>query len=293
MPHSIRTSGLLTSSNGRSGLKERSLPGLVGEARYVGNHAIKQVRGIDLNEVNIFENGFLDDFNRAQTNLAINRAANVVSFANLGRPGQLPLPLLDRIFGGTDTTFHRNSTFISNIDSNQAGIFGNSIRMTPQTYPGMSGLPSNLFVVNPVANQALLIDNGSYSTYNALQLELRRRFSEGLFLSTNYTYSKVLTDFEGSTTEISPLTTLRDSLVDKRRASYDVRHVFNLNGIYDLPFGRGQRWMSNSSGVLERLVGGWSASTIVRISSGAQVSIIVRTRNIQPKDSHEHDLSLA
>ena len=231
------------------------------------------MRGVDLNEANIFENGFLDDFKRAQTNLAINRAANVVSFANLGRPGQLPLPLLDRIFGGTNTAFHRNSTFISNIDSNQAGIFGNSIRMTPQTYPGMSGLPSNLFVVNPVANQALLIDNGSFSTYNALQLELRRRFSEGLFFTANYTYSKVLTDFEGSTTEISPLTTLRDSLVDKRRASYDVRHVFNLNGIYDLPFGRGQRWLSNSSGVLERLVGGWSASTIVRISSGAQVSI--------------------
>ena len=256
------------------GVERALFAGLVGEARYVGNHAIKQVRGADLNEVNIFENGFLDDFNRAQTNLAINRATNVLSFANLGRPGQLPLPLLDRIFGGTNTAFHRNSTFISNIDSNQAGLFGNSIRMTPQTYPGMAGLPSNLFVVNPVANQALLIDNGSFSTYNALQLELRRRFSEGLFFTANYTYSKVLTDFEGSTTEISPLTTLRDSLVDKRRASYDVRHVFNLTGTYDLPFGRGQRWLSTSSGVLERLVGGWNTSTIVRLSSGAQVSIV-------------------
>jgi len=126
---------------------------------------------------------------------------------------------------------------------------------------------------NPVANQALLIDNGSYSTYNALQLELRRRFSQGLFLSANYTYSKVLTDFEGSTTEISPLTTLRDSLVDKRRASYDIRNVFNLNAIYDLPFGPGQRWLSGG-GVLGRIVGGWTASTIVRISSGASVSIV-------------------
>src|SRR4029077_14167630 len=87
------------------------------------------------------------------------------------------------------------------------------------------------------------------------------------------TYSKVLTDFEGSTTEISPLTTLRDSLVDKRRASYDIRNVFNLTGIYDLPFGPGQRWLS-SSGVVGLIVGGWSASTIVRISSGASASIV-------------------
>lgn len=255
------------------GVERALIAGFVGEARYVGNHAVKSVRGVDLNEVNIFENGFLDDFRKAQSNLAINRANNVVSFANLGRPGQVALPLMDRIFGGADTAFHRNSTFISNIDSNQAGLFANSIRMTPQNFPGMAGLPSNLFVVNPVANQSLLIDNGSYSTYNALQLELRRRFSQGLFLSANYTYSKVLTDFEGSTTEISPLTTLRNSLVDKRRASYDVRNVFNLNAIYDLPFGPGQRWLSGG-GVLGRIVGGWTASTIVRISSGASVSMV-------------------
>jgi hypothetical protein len=265
---------------------ERSLgAGLVAEARYVGNHGVKLTRGIDLNEVNIFENGFLDDFRRASANLAVNRANNVVSFADLGRPGQSPLPLLDAIFGGADTAFHRNSTFIGYLDANLAGAFANSIRLTPGNFPGLRSLPANLFVVNPEANQSLLIDNGSFSTYNALQLELRRRFSSSLFMSANYTFSKALTDFEGSTSEISPLTTIRDPRLDKQRASYDVTHVFNLNAIYELPFGRGQKYLAKAPGFISRIVGGWNASTIVRISAGAPVSITSGLQTLNQKSS--------
>src|SRR4029078_994981 len=104
----------------------------------------------------------------------------------------------------------------------RAGSFATRCALPPASSPGLRNLAANLLVVNPDANQALLIDNGSFSSYNALQTELRRRFSSGLFMSANYTWSKVLTDFEGSTTEISPLTTIRNISQDKRRASYDV-----------------------------------------------------------------------
>lgn len=254
---------------------ERALPAeFVVEARYVGNHGVKLTRGVDLNEVNIFENGFLADFLRAANNLAINRANNVISFANLGQPGQVPLPLLDAIFGGTNTAFHRNSTFISLLDSGQAGIFANNIRLTPRTYPGLRNLPPNFFVVNPDANSAFFIDNGSYSHYHAFQLEARRRFSVGFFLTANYTFSKILTDFSGSTTEISPLTTFRNPRIDLQRPSYDIAHVFNLTGVYELPFGPGRRFLADSPGVIQRLVEGWNTSTIVRITSGSAVSFI-------------------
>jgi len=155
----------------------------------------------------------------------------------------------------------------------------------------LRSLPANLFVVNPDANQSLLIDNGSFSTYNALQLELRRRFSGGLFLASNYTFSKTLTDFEGSTTEISPLTTIRNPRSDKRRASYDVTHVFNLNAIYQLPFGRRQKYLANADSIISRLVGGWNASTIVRISSGAAVSITSGLQTFNQRTSNTVTLS--
>ena len=52
-----------------------------------------------LNEVNIFENGFLDEFKNAQANLAINDANGRTGFANQGRPGQVALPIFDAAFG--------------------------------------------------------------------------------------------------------------------------------------------------------------------------------------------------
>ena len=48
-----------------------------------------------MNEVNVFENGFLQEFKNAQNNLAMNMAAGVNSFQNLGRPGQVTLPIFD------------------------------------------------------------------------------------------------------------------------------------------------------------------------------------------------------
>src|SRR5262249_30463856 len=87
------------------------------EIRYVANHATGLWRQDNLNEVNIFENGFLSEFNHAASNKAIcqansaaciaaqttagvtaaNRSAN--SFGNWGLSGQVPLPILLAAFG--------------------------------------------------------------------------------------------------------------------------------------------------------------------------------------------------
>src|SRR5262249_22577185 len=67
--------------------------------RYVGNQSHLSWRTSNLNEVNIFENGFLQEFKNAQKNLAINQAAGVSSFANRGLAGQVALPIFDAAFG--------------------------------------------------------------------------------------------------------------------------------------------------------------------------------------------------
>src|SRR3990172_2210394 len=64
------------------------------EVRYNGNRTIHQWLAMDINEVNIFENGFLNEFKAAQANLSINQAAGVTSFANRGLPGQVNLPIM-------------------------------------------------------------------------------------------------------------------------------------------------------------------------------------------------------
>ena len=69
------------------------------EVRYLGNRAEKLWHSFSLNEVNIFENGFLDEFKNARANLAINEAAGSTGFSNQGRPGQIALPIFDAAFG--------------------------------------------------------------------------------------------------------------------------------------------------------------------------------------------------
>ncbi len=94
------------------------------EIRYVGNRGTKLWRGLNLNEVNIFENGFLQEFLNAQRNLAISRAqGRGARFDNQGLPGQVPLPIFEAAFGARGrqpalplTSGFGNATFITWLD---------------------------------------------------------------------------------------------------------------------------------------------------------------------------------
>ncbi|HEY5883130.1 MAG TPA: TonB-dependent receptor, partial [Pyrinomonadaceae bacterium] len=92
------------------------------EIRYSANHAIKLFRAVDFNELNIFENGFLNEFRRAQSNLAINAAnGQPNSFANLFPAlGTVPLPIFSAFFatGVSNANGFGNSTFISHLNNN-------------------------------------------------------------------------------------------------------------------------------------------------------------------------------
>src|SRR6185295_11718744 len=155
------------------------------EARYVGNHTIGIWRRFGPNEVNIFENGFLSEFTNAQKNLAIARAANPASnnFSNQGLPGQVALPIMTASFGSATNANFNNETRALLLSQGQAGSFANflAISTTFQANRTTAGLPANLFVIYPQAisgasvNTTIAVVNGGSSTYQGLQLELRRR----------------------------------------------------------------------------------------------------------------------
>src|SRR5580704_16351253 len=79
------------------------------EIRYVGSRTERQWLNINPNEINIFgttsqfPDSFLTQFKNAQTNLAINQAQGVTSFANNGYAGQQPTPIFDAAFAGEST----------------------------------------------------------------------------------------------------------------------------------------------------------------------------------------------
>ena len=251
------------------------------EVRYNGNRTIHQWLAMDINEVNIFENGFLNEFKAAQTNLNINAAAGVTSFANRGLPGQVDLPIMT----SAGIAFN-NTTFVNQLRNGQAGSFANTLASTRDyfcrmvgttfspcgtSYGAGAGYPINFWQANPFAigswTGASYMSDAGYSNYHGLQVEFRQRLWHGVSANVNYTLSKTLGvstsgDWTGSFNQF----TLRDLSGFEAPLGTDRRHVIHANATYDLPFGRGKRWAN--SGWLEKVAGDWTVSTIVTFQSG-------------------------
>lgn len=105
------------------GIQRELTKDTVFEARYVGNHSIGLGRAYNINEVNIFENNFLNEFIAAQNNLKLNGGT---SFRNLGLPGQVALPIFEASFGTALSNF-TNATFIQLLNQGQAGNVANRL----------------------------------------------------------------------------------------------------------------------------------------------------------------------
>ena len=278
------------------------------EIRYQANHATGLWDQFDINEVNIFENGFLGEFNHAASNLnicttnaaaclAAEKVAGVVGpgaltavpdFANLGLAGQVNLPIITGAItgsqtGGQGSPLFANSFFTNSLTQGQAGNFAAAIQGSNFLFPNLvaAGFPQNFFVANPNVSQlgagAFILANAAQSTYNALVVDFRRRPSHGLQFDVSYTFAKALTNYQAGTSgnaqiEFNQFTTLRNLGYDKGPAPFDIRN--NLKGqlIYDLPFGSGRKWLNSNRG-WDRIVGGWEVGTVTRLQSGTPILI--------------------
>jgi hypothetical protein len=283
------------------------------EVRYVGNHAVHLWRAFNLNEVNIFENGFLKEFQNAQNNLTINQANGQSGFANNGLPGQSPLPIFGAAFGAlgsqpavSASQGFNNQTFITLLQQGQAGALANALagnggnatylcRMVGSALPacGTRGFsaagayPINFFQVNPFAagRNATLLSDPNGSNYHGLQAQLRWRNYHGLTLTTNYTWSHAIADRYGDlNTDSFNFYSLRNTRLNRGPATFDARHVFQTFFNYDLPFGPG-RHFATSNGALSRLVGGWALSPIVRLQTGRVFTLNSGRANVDQYDS--------
>ncbi len=140
-----------------------------------------------------------------------------------------------------------------------------------------AGLPSNFFFVNPTSATAgsFVVDNSAKSWYDAGVIELRRRFADGLRVGASYTWSKAQSDsFQSNSDNFANLTHRENGLeIAKTAAVFDIRHAFKVDATYDLPFGRGKTFFSNSNGFVNALIGGFSVLPVVRWQSGSPIQI--------------------
>jgi hypothetical protein len=132
-------------------------------------------------------------------------------------------------------------------------------------------------VQNPFAEVDYKTSGGSDS-YNALQLQLARRFTSGLTLNAQYSFSRSFGNTAGSNearTAANNARSLEEFDYDRSYNNFDVRHTFNLSALYLLPVGSGKRWDFGSVG--NAIFGNLEVGTIVNARSGLPLEIgIVR-----------------
>jgi hypothetical protein len=118
-------------------------------------------------------------------------------------------------------------------------------------------------------------DAGANSTYNALQLELNRRFSKGLSFNSSYTFAKNLADNAGPNpggwageTGGGRVTNSLDRRADRGDVYATRRHRSVTTLVYELPVGRNRAYLSNLSRAADAILGGWSISSILTLQTG-------------------------
>ena len=199
---------------------------------------------------------------------------NAVSAANASNPA---------LYAGTNWT---NSTFLGYLSARNPQPFGFASASSAATSPGLmgnatlranaiaAGLPANYFVANPENlgptpnsnNGAIVVSNQGKTRYNALQVELRRRYAQGLQFQASYAFGHEYdTNF----------TSFRKRLYWEKPAGNtgDITHTFKSNLVYDLPFGRGRRFGGGANGVVDRVIGGWQLGIVSRLQNGTPVNL--------------------
>ena len=127
-------------------------------------------------------------------------------------------------------------------------------------------------LINPVTGQRPLAGFGSFglktndgnSNYEGLQASVQRRFLRGLLVQGNYAWGHAITDASIGSGESVTFQNMTCRACDRSNSSTDVRHVFTMNGVYQLPFARSNK-----------ILGGWELAGIASARTGLPVNITV------------------
>ncbi|HJU44751.1 MAG TPA: TonB-dependent receptor [Vicinamibacterales bacterium] len=254
------------------------------EVRYVGSRSDGNWRTNDYNELNIVENGFLDEFRLAQANLQANIAAGRgPTFAYMGPgTGTSPLPIYLAYFNGINRARAGEAALYTSASFRDSTFLNHLARFNPNPFAAVdeldadaasraralaAGLPANFIVTNPdLLGGASIVENTVSTRYNSMAFEFRRRSVSGLHLQTSYVLGRAMTT--------RFLTLKRDNpLVRNDGDEGDITHAVKANLVYELPFGQGKRFGSNVSAIVDRIIGGWQVGGNMRLQSGQLVDL--------------------
>jgi Carboxypeptidase regulatory-like domain/TonB dependent receptor len=265
---------------------ERELPhGLVLSASYIGRSARHLIASRDVMALNNLVDpksgmdwytaaGMLEDFRRNGVS-----AANIPAipyFQNLF-PANLAALMNSNYWGGAviNPAFNQTQAVYANAASDLYGNDWTDIQdVIDNALNDGSSTKKNVFFQ---PQYGALSTFGSYanSNYNAGTLTIRERLGTKLTMDFNYTLSHSLDDASGLATSgayggafiLNPI--LQHN--SYANSDFDIRHIININAVWQLPIGTGQKFLGSASKWVNGVIGGWQLSGIYRWNSGLPV----------------------
>ena len=271
---------------------QRELPGgFVMQAAYIGRHGTHLFMAYDINQINA--NAIVPSFLMLQAN---NRATNCLpsgATRDTTKPACVPvfaaaqIPLLAAGVTGINTSFVNSTTTQNELDINSAGSFA---RRMEDTTLAFKLRPNQQFAA------ITYLDNSGDSNYHAAQFTLRRRFSSGLGLSMAYTFAKSIdnqsVDPVGaasggglSTTNSRTPTDIRNFREERARSDFDRTQVLQAASVWEVPLGKGRRFLGSSHGIVNHIFGGWTINSIYTFMTGEPFA--VRSGSFTANGNHE------
>jgi hypothetical protein len=253
------------------------------EMNYIGRKGVHLYGAYDANQAKIRSNGFLAAFNTVTA-------------------GQ-DSPLMDQLMGAIDPNcggFTTCSDWLRQSSSNpyhtdfvNGRVAGMAGKLAVAQTDAAAGLGDTFFYSYPQfagnfpssPGGFVVLDSHDYSTYHALQTEVRRAFANGFTFQASYVWSKSIDtrSFDPTFTTVGVQSTPFGASstpfdLDNRKLNYapsdfDRTHVFQTIWVYELPFGRGKRFATSSSGWMDRLIGGWQIGGFGIVESGRPTTV--------------------
>ncbi len=125
------------------------------------------------------------------------------------------------------------------------------------------------------------VDPAGISSYNGLSVRVEHRFSNGLYFLNSFTWSKALGDSEQALETTSAAgnalanpQNIYNLQAERGPSSFDVKFINTTSFVYRFPFGKGRKYGSNWSSIVDGALGGWEINTINVANTGLPVNVI-------------------
>ncbi len=256
---------------------QHELPGgFVAQAGYIGKRGLRLFRSYDINQIDA--GPILPSFRIMQQNVSAGCLPD-----GSGCAGGKPVPLVTS--GIVNSAFVNQSAIVTDLAPTQNAAGDVAARIEQTTLAARLRANQQFGVIT-------YLDSGGDSYYHSLQATVRKRFSGGLLLGLAYSFSKSIDDQSVDPVGASSgggLTTtggrtaadIRNWRNERGLSDFDRTHVFTGNFVYELPVGKGRRFLNGAPGFVNQVIGGWSVNGLYTHMSGEPFSVYsgVRTNN--------------